>query len=108
LCPSCWKMYHPSELPSMQSAICMAMDCSAIIFRLKRTRSASIKRVPFKVMPVASLKMALARLLMRPGKWNELQHWQGEEDYDPGPPITCHEWHTTTDRNAPLNDIYDG
>ncbi|KAG2338157.1 hypothetical protein BDR05DRAFT_952144 [Suillus weaverae] len=65
------------------------------------------KRVPFKVMPVTSLKMALARLLMHPGKWDELQHWQGEEDHDPGPPISCDEWYTTTDRNAPLNDIYD-
>lgn len=108
ICPLCWKMYHPSELSSMLSAICMATDCSATLFRLKRTSSNGIKRVPFKVMPAASFKTALARLLMRSGKWDELQHWRKEEDHDTGPPITQEEWYATTDIDTPLHDIHDG
>ncbi|KAG2123991.1 hypothetical protein DEU56DRAFT_692148, partial [Suillus clintonianus] len=89
LCPSCWQMYHPSELPTMQSQLCTAPGCSAALFRLKRMT-------------------ALAHLLMRPGKWEELQHWQKDGDHEPAPPITREEWYTEKDVNEPLTDIYDG
>ncbi|KAF8832951.1 hypothetical protein BDN67DRAFT_986350, partial [Paxillus ammoniavirescens] len=59
LCPSCWKTYHPSQLQSMNSAMCTAPDCSTAVFRLKRIKSEGLKKVPLKVMPVASFKMAL-------------------------------------------------
>lgn len=59
-------------------------------------------------MLVMSLKTALARLLMRPGRWNGLQHWRKEGDDEPAPPITRKEWYTTKALNEPLCDIYDG
>ncbi|KAG2352291.1 hypothetical protein BDR07DRAFT_1253286, partial [Suillus spraguei] len=88
LCPSCWQMYHPSELPTMQSRSCMAPGCSESLFQLKRMSSNTLKCVPYKVMPVASFKAALACLLMHPGKWDELQHWRKDGDHEPAPPIT--------------------
>lgn len=108
LCPSCWKMYHPSEFRTLQNPTCAAPDCSTMLFQMKRTTSEGIKRIPFKVMPVASLKTALARLLMRPGKWDELQHWRREGDHEPAPPITQQEWYATKALDEPLHDIYDG
>ncbi|KAG1794490.1 hypothetical protein EV424DRAFT_1353856 [Suillus variegatus] len=108
LCPSCWKMYHPSEFRTLQNPTCAAPDCSTMLFQMKRTTSEGIKRIPFKVMPVASLKTALARLLMRPGKWDELQHWRREGDHKPAPPITQQEWYATKALDEPLHDIYDG
>ncbi|KAG2062663.1 hypothetical protein BDR04DRAFT_1164826 [Suillus decipiens] len=59
-------------------------------------------------MLVASLKIALARLLMRPGKWDELQYWQKEGDDEPAPPNTREEWYATKALDEPLCDIYDG
>jgi hypothetical protein len=108
LCPSCWHMYHPSELPTMQSRLCTASGCSAALFRLKRMSSKTQKRIPYKVMPVASFKAALERLLMRPAKWEELQHWRKDGDQEPAPPITREEWYAEKDVNEPLTDIYDG
>jgi hypothetical protein len=108
LCPSCWQMYHPSELPTMQSQLCTAPGCSAAIFWLKRLSSKSQKRIPYKVMPVASFTAALARLLMRPGKWEELQQWRKARDHEPAPPITREEWYAEKDVSEPLTDIYDG
>jgi len=66
------------------------------------------KKIPFKVMPVASFKTALVRLLMRPGKWDELQHWRKEGDDEPAPPITHEEWYATKALDELLCDIYDG
>ncbi|KAG1879894.1 hypothetical protein F4604DRAFT_1579236 [Suillus subluteus] len=75
LCPSCWKMYHPSDFHTLSDPTCTEPDCSAILFQTKHTTSEGVKKIPFKVMLVTSLKTALARLLMCPGKWDELQHW---------------------------------
>jgi hypothetical protein len=59
---------------------------------------------------ITSLKSALRRLLMRPGKYNELQHWQGESDHGPSPPISLDQFMQSLhlDPNKPLKDLVDG
>ncbi|KAG1778641.1 hypothetical protein EV702DRAFT_941103, partial [Suillus placidus] len=108
LCPSCWKMYHPSDFCTLCNPTCAEPDCSTTLFQTKCTTSEGVKKIPFKVMPVASLKTALVRLLMCPGKWDELQHWRKEGDDEPAPPITREEWYATKALDEPLCDIYDG
>jgi hypothetical protein len=107
LCHSCFKCYHPSEINNLETATCTRPGCSDLIFDTKLNSSGVAKRIPRKTMPAASLKKALARMLKRPGKWEEMQHWRTDCDHEPAPPISRTEWLENLDPSAPINDIYD-
>jgi len=108
LCPDCWKVYHPSHLSNLKSPMCTARNCSATIYTTKRTANKLEKRTPCKVMPSASLEKALQHLLMRPGKWDELQSWRQEFDIGPGLPLSRDKWLAQLNMEKPLCDVTDG
>ncbi|KIK79981.1 hypothetical protein PAXRUDRAFT_159868 [Paxillus rubicundulus Ve08.2h10] len=108
ICPTCWKVYHLSELHALTSTLCTAPFCEDTIFHTKQTTTGGLKQIPKKVMPSSSLKLALAKLLSHPGKWEELQHWRKEGDHEPAPPITQEQWYGQKNIEDPLEDIYDG
>ncbi|EIW75386.1 hypothetical protein CONPUDRAFT_159506 [Coniophora puteana RWD-64-598 SS2] len=52
-------------------------DCPGLLYSEKVLASHVIKRTPVKIR-------ALHRILLRPGKWDQLQHWRKDGD-EPGP-----------------------
>lgn len=108
LCPECWHVYHPSELSKLETPQCRKKHCNGVLYKVKRTTSGTDKRTPIRSMPAASIKKAIANLLMRPGKWGEMQHWRRDSDHGPSDPISLQEWSEMLDPLQPLKDIQDG
>ncbi|KAJ7020885.1 hypothetical protein C8F04DRAFT_1315733 [Mycena alexandri] len=109
VCPECWKRHHPSELnkPSLSST-CSRNGCSGTIYTVKRTASSAQKRTPTKIMPFFPPNIAIQRMMRRPGKYEECNHWRKAEDHGAQPPISLEQWTDETDMDAPLRDIHDG
>ncbi|RDB29932.1 hypothetical protein Hypma_014071 [Hypsizygus marmoreus] len=107
LCPQCWKVYKPETLSTLD-VHCTTRRCNGLLYSVKRTASGTMKKTPFRTMPVASLRKAIGNMLMRPSKWEEINSWRKDEDFDPSPPVSREEWYEQLDPNVPLKDIKDG
>ncbi|EIW82591.1 hypothetical protein CONPUDRAFT_142843 [Coniophora puteana RWD-64-598 SS2] len=109
ICNVCWDVYHPSELHDLDSPTCNREDCPGTIYRVKRLSDGTLKRTPTKIVPYVPLERAIQRLLLRPGKWDQLQHWRGPDDA-PGrvPPTEQTGYDAFPDPFRPMTDIYDG
>ncbi|KAF7304950.1 hypothetical protein MKEN_01209400 [Mycena kentingensis (nom. inval.)] len=113
LCPKCWKRYDPSVLtdPDFESE-CQASTldgahCGEELYTVKKLTKRA-KRVPKLIMPFFPPDLALKRMLARPGKYEECQHWRRDDDHEQAPPISRQQWVTETDPTTPLRDIHDG
>ncbi|KDQ10531.1 hypothetical protein BOTBODRAFT_178186 [Botryobasidium botryosum FD-172 SS1] len=91
LCPVCWFRHPPDQLYKLCSPNCTNSGCPGVLYTVKQNaahllntsaRAAEEKRVPTKIFPCASLEGAIQRILLRPGKWEEFQHWRcpGDEE----------------------------
>ena len=60
-----------------------------------------------KIMPYNSPKGAIARLLRRPGVWEQCQLWRKDGDHGPSEPLDVEDFFDG-DPDAPINDIFDG
>lgn len=104
VCPLCWTIHHPKKLNSLRSPICASEDCNGLLYSIKGN-----VRVPSKIVSVANLRVVLQRIMLRPGKYEQMQHWRGLGD-EPGPaePISeasHRELHSDTEV---MEDIADG
>jgi hypothetical protein len=84
LCPICWHVYSPADLYKLNSPNCEDEDCEGILFKSKRLSDGSTKRTPTKVLPFVPPDRAIARWLLRPGKYEQLQGWRIDDEDEPG------------------------
>ncbi|KAJ7746169.1 hypothetical protein DFH07DRAFT_963042 [Mycena maculata] len=109
VCPECWKRHHPSELKEPDfSSTCTRDNCSGQLYTRKRLASGREKRTPTKIMPFFPPNIAIQRMMRRPAKYEECNHWRKENDHGPAPPISLEDWLANTDMDLPLGDIHDG
>lgn len=78
LCPVCWHLYDFSALNDLETSQCLQESCTGIIFMTKQLARGMSKRIPIKVLPTCPLIPQLQRILKRPGKLQDLQHWRGD------------------------------
>lgn len=108
VCDVCWDRHHPSELKDLQSTLCQKPGCQGQLFEVKQL-SKGTKRVPKKVLATCPIIPQIQRILLRPGKFEDFQHWRGDDDE----PRECSPDGRTgldafEDVNRPLRDIHDG
>jgi hypothetical protein len=110
LCDVCWKLHHPSDLSKLHSPTCDQDGCAGTLYTSKRLSSGSDKRTPTKIMPYVRLKKAVQHLLLRPGKYEQLQHWRCPELDEPGPakPFVTQGYDAFIDLSISMTDVYDG
>ncbi|KIK91508.1 hypothetical protein PAXRUDRAFT_797245 [Paxillus rubicundulus Ve08.2h10] len=108
LCPVCWNLHHPNQLsdPSFM-AKCTTEDCDGILYTM-RTTNKRLKRVPTKVLPYAQPKRAIQRWLLRPGKYEHLQHWRNDDDgAGRSPPLLDRGLDVFVNPDQPMHDMHD-
>lgn len=109
LCDICWTLYHLSQLTKLPNEACEKPGCAGILYTIKQLSKGEMKRTPIKILPYVSLQKAVQHILMRPGKFDQLQHWRGPADA-PGiePPLSTPGIEAFEDPEWPMTDIYDG
>lgn len=110
VCDVCWHVHRPEELPSLpDSGRCTDEDCQGKLFTSKRMSNGKLKRTPVKIMPFVDPERAIAHMLMRPGKYAQLQHWRLAGDA-PGPaqPLELQGYDAFEDPDKPMKTISDG
>jgi hypothetical protein len=109
LCDKCWSVHHPSTLIKLASSKCPATGCSGLIYQEKPMGAGRSKRVPMKILSYVHPKLALQHLLLRPGKWDQLQAWRGPNDkIGRMPPTTTTGLAAFLDPDQPMRDVHDG
>ncbi|KAI0037613.1 hypothetical protein FA95DRAFT_1457055, partial [Auriscalpium vulgare] len=111
LCPQCWCVYNASVLSELDGPECMTDNCSGILYTIRELTGGRTKRIPRKVLPTCPIIPMIQRFLMRPGKYDEYQHWRGEGD-EPGPaqpiPPPANGFDAFPDPFKRMYDVYDG
>ncbi|EIW81277.1 hypothetical protein CONPUDRAFT_73051 [Coniophora puteana RWD-64-598 SS2] len=109
VCDVCWAVHHPSTISDLPSPSCTSKNCTGTIYKEKRLANGDIKRTPVKIVPYVPLERAIQRFLLRPGKWEQLQHWRGRGDEaGPVPPNYESGFDAFANPSKPMTDIYDG
>ncbi|KAF8513518.1 hypothetical protein JB92DRAFT_2923054 [Gautieria morchelliformis] len=112
VCDICWIRHEPDTLYTLKSPHCTDSKCRGKLYTSKRILNATKsieKRTPCKILPYALLVRAIQRVLLRPGKWQDFQHWRTPDD-QPGPalPLSEAEQFRLWGVHIPMNDVYDG
>ena len=76
LCNVCWALHHPSSLDDLDSPSCTTPGCTGQVYTLKELTDGRHKRTPLRVLPTAPIIPMIQRFLLRPGKYEEFQHWR--------------------------------
>ncbi|KAH9850227.1 hypothetical protein C2E23DRAFT_861486 [Lenzites betulinus] len=110
LCDHCWMRHHSSRLYELLHKGCTQPGCDGILYTTKTLASGKKRRRPTKPFPTSSLELNIQRMLMRPGKVDELNAWRQAGDDMAGvkPPITEQNWPGTEDVDFRMCDVYDG
>ncbi|KAI9063735.1 hypothetical protein FKP32DRAFT_1571273 [Trametes sanguinea] len=111
LCTRCWDCHHPTALDSLPlDGKCVQEDCDGILYEHKRYSNGKTRRVPAKVLATTSPLSSIQRLMLRPGKHAELNHWRSGQADEPGhkPPINVEDWAGSMDEEHRLFDMHDG
>ncbi|KAH7919441.1 hypothetical protein BV22DRAFT_1023015 [Leucogyrophana mollusca] len=106
ICPSCWNLHHQATLCERTlSDECVTEDCKGILYTTKQMADGQKKRVPTKVLPFVHPKCAIQHWLLRPGKYADLQCWQGAGN-EPGrrPPLDTEGFGAFANPNAHAQD----
>lgn len=78
----CWFRHEPEMLYALTSPDCTQPDCPGKLYTIRNTSEVPPKRVPTKILPYAPIESALQHILLRPGKWDDFQHWRQAGDLD--------------------------
>lgn len=112
VCDRCWTRHSMDTLYALDSPQCQDEYCDGTLYTIYPTKKRRAKRIPTKLVPMSPLKPALQRILLRPGKFEELNAWRTDED-EPGlgppswtPPGTGID--AFADLNRPMRDVMDG
>ncbi|KAI0062605.1 hypothetical protein BV25DRAFT_1915767 [Artomyces pyxidatus] len=76
LCDTCWFRHHPSELDKLDGPGCIQPYCSGTLYEEKTLANGKVRRIPVKVLPTCPIEPILQCFLLRPGKYDEFQHWR--------------------------------
>lgn len=89
LCDVCWARHEPTELHELDGPSCKRPDCSGQLYSVKVLTDGQLKRSPLRVLPTAPIKPMIQRFLLRPGKYDEFQHWRipGIDEVGEVPPL---------------------
>ncbi|KAI0351281.1 hypothetical protein OH77DRAFT_1567406 [Trametes cingulata] len=110
LCPVCWVRHPSCELYDLARSACTEPGCTGILYETKTLTGGKRRRKPTKPFATSSLERNIQRILLRPGKVEELNAWrQGVED-EAGvkAPVGQEDWRGAHDPDFRLCDIYDG
>ncbi|TDL13640.1 hypothetical protein BD410DRAFT_872916 [Rickenella mellea] len=109
LCDKCWSLHRRSELYELPSPTCEIDGCDGCLYTVKRMADGALKRTPTKVMPYVAPEKAIQLMLLRPGKFQQFQHWRTADD-EPRPcsPSNLRGFDAFPDPSKPMIDIYDG
>lgn len=108
LCNVCWDRHHPDELNNLPCSRCLKDNCTGRLYTVKHLENGP-KRVPIKILASCPLIPQIQRIMLRPGKFEEFQHWRTAADQaGPIPPEVNEGMDAHPDRNQPMSDIYDG
>lgn len=111
LCNTCWETHHPSQLKGLPAhGRCLVEDCPGTVFEIKHFSDGTKHRVPVKVLSTVSPKEVIQRLVLRPGKLEEMGKWRSKPDDQPGEkaPVTIDDWPGSLDAEFRMYDITDG
>ncbi|OJT11592.1 hypothetical protein TRAPUB_11901 [Trametes pubescens] len=110
LCTKCWKRHHSSDLYELPGSGCTEPNCDGLLYSTKILAGGKCPRRPLKPFPTSSLEHNVQRILMRPGKVNELNAWREGEYDEPGvkPPLNQDDWLGSDNPDFRMFDIYDG
>lgn len=126
VCPTCYAIHHPETLYKLTLPKCQERGCDGALYSTANPDpdpqvleddaddadavGSTSKRTPTKIMPYASLLGYLRRLLRRPGKLEEINHWRKNPEDKTlfTEPIPDEEWSQKIGSQHPLQDIYDG
>ena len=111
VCTECWSRHHPLELQTLEDSHCAEPGCPGELFTTKQLSGGKIKRIPTKIFPTAPLVPMLQRFLLRPGKFDEYQHWRKPGEDNPQrvePTQDSPPEGNLQESNARMYDIYDG
>jgi hypothetical protein len=110
LCTECWTMHDSSTLLDLELPDCSQETCHGTIYKEKTLSGGRTKRIPLKILPYVSPERALQHLLLRPGKYNQFQHWrrEGDESDKPTPALSSTGYDAFDDHDRPMTDISDG
>ncbi|KAJ3002591.1 hypothetical protein NUW54_g5766 [Trametes sanguinea] len=111
LCNVCWDCHHPALLETLPAdGLCIQDECDGTLFQKKRYSDGKTRRVPVKVLATTSPKAAIQRLLMRPGKLAELNHWWTRPDDEAGhkAAVSIEDWAGSLDDDYRMFDMHDG
>jgi hypothetical protein len=110
VCNVCWHVHRPKELSSLpDSGKCTDEDCSGKLLTSKRMANGKLKRSPNKIMTFVDPEHAIAHMLMRPGKYAQLQHWRLTGDApDPVQPLELKGYDAFEDPDKPMKTLSDG
>jgi hypothetical protein len=108
LCNLCWDCHPPEDLSSLCSPLCARAGCNGCLYTTKRLEN-GIKRVPTKILASYPIIPQIQRILLRPGKFEELQRWRAPGN-QPGinTPDLRSGLDAFPDRDRPLTDVYNG
>ena len=109
VCNKCWHRHHPSELYKLEFSACLQPGCTGSLYDIKTLSDGRKRRRPTKILPTTSLKQEIQRILLRPGKPEELNAWRQEQDA-PGrkPPVSQADWPGNHDSDYRMYDMHDG
>ena len=112
LCNVCWVPHEPTTLYELNSPSCSRPECSGLLYNVKVLTGGKCKRTPLRVLPTAPIIPILQRFLLRPGKYQEFQHWRlsGIDEAREVPPMEAPEDPLDAYDNVywVLGDITDG
>lgn len=111
VCNQCWHRHEWDDLYHLTTPECTQEFCGGTIYTTKPNSRGREVRTPTKIFPTTPIIPWVQRLLLRPGKLEELNAWRAEGD-EPGflPPLAEVQagLEAFDDPKQPLSDISDG
>ncbi|KAJ7236616.1 hypothetical protein C8J57DRAFT_1088059 [Mycena rebaudengoi] len=109
VCDVCRKVHRLETLSSLHhSGRCTEEECEGTLFTSKRMSDGKLKCTPSKIMPFVDPERVIAHMLMRPGKYDQLQLWRGPGDeHGRIPPTTAKGYDAFPDPDKPMKNITD-
>lgn len=86
LCEMCWRRHGVvADINDLPSSTCSREDCDGTVYKVVERSEGRQKCIPVKIAPYAPLEEFVRRILLRPGKYDELRtQLQGPEERDAG------------------------
>ncbi|KAL7279548.1 hypothetical protein ACG7TL_005946 [Trametes sanguinea] len=110
LCTKCWARVTPRELLALPYSACNEPGCTGRFYSTKATVDGKRHRIPLKPLPTTSLIASVQRILLRPGKADELNEWRktAGDKVGPVPHVPQEDWPGSESETYRMFDMFDG